>query len=443
MKYRDVLKERKVNMKSRKIWALILSFALLINGFGCQRAEAASSVAMFTTGGVIARGLQILVNGGRKIFKIFTDCKGIYDYNKETENCKGFRPKKQAAKKIKDISEGKSLMKIYGQEEAKSQCLNALAGCIENIYSEISGEKKPGDKRGNIVYMIGGSGVGKTTMAKSIADALLKHSDKTCIFIDSGQINREQPLGEQIFKFTNKVENLNSVKSIKKYLANAIKGKEHSDYAGSYEIRVASPLLSHILRWKESVVIIDEFEKMKATCTPPDSMMEYQDKSADEIIKSIAANGYYMVGGEKVDCSKTLFIITTNETKQQLIENFGQGGATGGGAQRLNIIEFNNLSMDCCRKIIDDIVADIKKVLTNPNGDYKIKNVQFPEETLNEMANFIFNDKTRQARAKFSLENKIYGLFLYDIPNSVGKSFTINYLPSQNEVGTFYKLENQ
>lgn len=428
-------------MKTKKILALFLSSALLINGYSCQRAQAANPLSVITTCGVITRGFEILFEGGRKFFKIFSDCKGIYDYNKETEDYKGFRPKQEAAKKIKDISEGKSLMKIYGQEEAKSQCLDALAGCIENIYSEISNQKKSGDKRGNIVYMIGGSGVGKTTMAKSIADALLKHSDKTCIFIDSGQINREQSLGEQIFKLTNKVENLSTAKSIKKYLINTIKGKEFSHFSGNYDIRVASPLLDHILRWKESVVIIDEFEKMKATCTPADSMMEYQDKSADEIIKSIAANGYYMVGTEKVDCSKTLFIITTNETKQQLIENFGQGGATGGGVQRLNIIEFNNLSIDCCRKIINDMVNDIKNKLTDPNGDYKIKDVEFPEETLNDMANFIFNDKTRQARAKFSIENKIYGLFLYDISSNVGKSFTINYLPSQNEAGTFFKSE--
>ncbi len=428
-------------MKSKKILALILSSALLINGYSCQTANAMNPIAAITTCGVMTRGFEFLFESGRKFFKIFSDCKTIYNYNKETEDYKGFRPKKEAAKRIKDISEGKSLMKIYGQEEAKSQCLNALAGCIENIYSEISNQKKSGSKRGNIVYMIGGSGVGKTTMAKSIADALLKHSDKTCIFIDSGQINRDQPLGEQIFKFTNKAENLTVIKSIKKYLIDMIKGREFSDFSGSYDIRVASPLLQHIFRWKESVVIIDEFEKMKATCTPADSMMEYQDKSADEIIKSIAANGYYMVGTEKVDCSKTLFIITTNETKNQLIENFGQGGSTGGGVQRLNIIEFNNLSLDCCRKIINDIVNDIKKTLTDPNGDYKIKNVEFPEETLNDMANFIFNDKTRQARAKFSLENKIYSLFLYDISNNMGKSFTVKYSPSQNEEGTFSKSE--
>lgn len=430
-------------MKSKKILALFLSSVFLFNAYSFEKANAIDPISVITAAGIASGGCKTLISGGQKIFKVFSDCKSIRNYNKETEKYKGFRPKQEAAKRIKDISEGKSLFKIYGQEEAKSQCLEALAGCIENIYSEISGKKKPGDKRGNVVYMIGGSGVGKTTMAKSIADALLKHSEKTCIFIDSGQINREQPLGEQIFKLTNKVENLENDKTITSCISDAIKGKKNMESTGTYDARVASALLEHLLRWDESVVIIDEFEKMKATCTPPDSCMEYQDKSADEIIKSISANGYYMVGTKKIDCSKTLFIITTNETREQLNENFGQGGSIGGGIQRLNIIEFNSLSMECCKKIVNDMVEDIKKTLTDPKGDYKLKNVVFTEKTLNEMSNFIFNDKTRQARAKFFLENKIYSLFLYNIPDIAGKSFTVNYTPSENGIGTFYKTENQ
>lgn len=429
-------------MKSKKILALFFSSIFLLNVSSFEKANAIDPLNAITVFGIVTSAGKTLIGAGQKIFKVFSDCKSAYDYNEETRKYKGFRPKQEVATKIKEISEGKSLLKIYGQEEAKSQCLEALAGCIENIYSEISGDKKPCDKRGNVVYMIGGSGVGKTTMARSIADALLKHPEKTCIFIDSGQINREQPLGEQIFKLTNKVENLEHVKTITGCISDALKGKESIQSTGTYEARVASALLEHLLRWDESVVIIDEFEKMKATCTPPDSCMEYEDKSADEIIKSIAANGYYMVGTRKIDCSKTLFIITTNETREQLNENFGQGGSTGGGIQRLNIIEFNSLSMECCKKIVNDLVETIKSTLTNPKGDYKLKNVVFTEKTLNEMSKFIFNDKTRQARAKFILENKIYSLFLYNMPDVAGKSFTVNYIPSENGVGTFSKTEN-
>ena len=42
------------------------------------------------------------------------------------------------------------------------------------------------------------------------------------------------------------------------------------------------------------------------------------DKSGDEILKSISSNGDYTVGTEEVDCSKALFIVTSNETREQL-----------------------------------------------------------------------------------------------------------------------------
>ena len=435
------MKEGENKMKFNKIVSMFLSMTLLFNTFNCKKVEAID-IKVISAGiicaGTVITGVKYVFDGARKLCKVYSDCQNISDYNKEIEKYKGYRSKQEATKRIRDISEGKSLLKIYGQDIAKSQCLDALAGCIENIYSEIAGTRRPSDKRGNVIYMIGRSGVGKTTMAKSIADALLNYSDKTCFFIDSGQINREQPLGEQIFKLTNEVVNLKNIKTIINYLSNAIQGKERADSKETYDAKVASALLEHLLKWSETVVIIDEFEKMKAICTPPDSIPEYQDKSADEIIKSIAANGYYMIGTEKVDCSKTLFIITTNETREQLNENFGQGGDIGGGVQRLNIIEFSDLSMDCCRKIINDMVDGIRKTLTNPNNDYKIKDVEFPEETLNEMATFIFNDKVNQARAKNFLENKIYRLFLYNMAENEGKSFVINYVPSQNnEIGNF------
>ena len=162
-------------MKSKKILALFLSSVFLLNVSSFEKANAMEPLSVITVFGVVTSAGKTLVSAGQKIFKVFSDCKSAYDYNEETRKYKGFRPKQEAATRIKEISEGKSLLKIYGQEEAKSQCLESLAGCVENIYSEISGSKKPGDKRGNVVYMIGGSGVGKTTMARAIADTVLNH----------------------------------------------------------------------------------------------------------------------------------------------------------------------------------------------------------------------------------------------------------------------------
>lgn len=435
-------------MKLKKLLAFILSTALLFNFSSYKKAKAVDFVtvsAILTIGGVIVTGVKYLVDGSGKIIKVCHDANAVYVYDQETNRYKGVRSMQEATRMIRDVAAGTSPIKIYGQERAKAQCLDALAGCIENIYSEMAGTRRPTDRRGNVVYMIGGSGVGKTTMAKAIADSLLRHSGKTSTFIDSSQISRDQPLGEQLFRLTNRIGNLKNPKTVGNVVWDAFVGGTQGEIMGTYDARVPCRLLEHLFRWGEfgAVVIIDEFEKMKAICTPPEALDGYQDKSADETIKSISANGYYMVGTEKVDCSKTLFILTTNETREQLDESFGQGGARGGGVQRLNIVEFEELDIDCCRRIINDMVSDINQILTNPQGRYRIKRVQFSEETLDSMAHHILNDKLKQARAKFDLEQKIYRLFTYELDQNVGKSFSIDYVPSEHagEVGTFSKNE--
>ena len=45
------------------------------------------------------------------------------------------------------------------------------------------------------------------------------------------------------------------------------------------------------------------------------------DKSADEIFRSIASTGKYKFMNKEVDCSKVLFLITTNETLEELEKN--------------------------------------------------------------------------------------------------------------------------
>lgn len=428
-------------MKFKKILSLILSFILFFSFCPYKKVKAvgpgtiAVVGAVVTIGGMAVNAVKILVDGGGTLVRAVSNGYNMPRYNAETERYKGFRPMLESTRMITDIVNGTSTIKIYGQEIAKRQCLEALAGCIGNIYSEINSERLSTDKRGNIVYMIGRSGVGKTTMARAIADALLKYSLYTCIFIDSSQINREQPLGEQLFKITNKIANLRRIKT----LFGALFGEKRDEESGTYDAKVASPLLDHLSRWCESVVIIDEFEKMKSICTPAEAPPDYEDRSADEIIKSIAANGYYMVGTQKIDCSKTLFMITTNETREQLYENFGHGGAKGGGVQRLNIIEFENLSKDCCRRIVNDMIKFIRDRLTDPTGEFKIKRVEFSEETLDRMADYILNDKLKQARAKIDLEQNILSLFIYELKTHMNKSFIVNYVPSlqEGEIGAF------
>lgn len=425
-------------MKFKKTLAWIASISLLCSFRSEQKVNAIDPlttcmiVSTAVSTGISATGFVLAMVKDGMIIKHNYD--EVQKLKQEIEKYKGLRSRPEATKFIIDVINGTSPIKIYGQDRAKRQCKAALSGCLENIYGN------PSEVRGNVVYMIGPSGVGKTTMAKALANAFLKHSEKSCLFVDSNSINNEQTLGEQLFKTTTKSVNLKKDKNLKN-LWGTLDIKENEE--GSYDIRVAARILQHIFNYYDSVVIIDEYDKMKLACRPTDAPEDYEDRTADEIIKSISDRGEYDVENNKIDCRKTLFFITSNETKEQLYSNFGYRGATGGGVQRINVIEFDKLNLDCCKKIIDDLVKKVKQNLMNPKGDFKIDKVVFSDETLQNMADYIYNDADKQARAKFDLEQNIYALFNFELGENVNKSFEVIYTPSETEgeIGTFEKRE--
>jgi hypothetical protein len=204
-----------------------------------------------------------------------------------------------------------------------------------------------------------------------------------------------------------------------------------------------SPMLKHILRWFESVVIIDEFEKMKLKSAKPGTMFNLGgviipntsaltnvpevDNSADEIIRSIASTGKYKFMNKVVDCSKILFLITTNETREEVEKNFGISGIKGGGAQRLNIIEFDYLTLDACLGIAKDFVEKVIEILTDKEGPFKIGKITFDNESLKNIAQHIFNDKVMQGRAKNELEDEIYSLFSENIGKEKNKKIRVSF----------------
>ena len=418
--------------RCKKLLALMLSGSLMLNFVYYKKTKAVEpmTACLLVTTGITAAGfIWGLIKEGA-IIKL--NHYEVLKIQEEVAKYKGFRTRADATRLIKDVMSGASETRVYGQERAKMQCRAALAGCLENIYGSLS------EKRGNVVYMIGGSGVGKTTMARALANAFLKHSDHACIFIDSSQIDSEQPLGEQLFKTIVQTVNLKKEKNWRNLWGSL--DIEAARSAGAYDIRIASPMLQHILNYVEVVVIIDEYDKMKLICRPTDAPEDYEDKSGDEILKTIADRGEYDVGNNKIDCQKILFLVTTNETKEQLYESFGHRGSTGGGVQRLNVIEFGSLDKECCRKIINDMVTNIKKNLTNPSGGHKIKRVDFSKTTLENMADYIFKNKTKQARAKIDLEQNIYALFSFELHENVGKSFEVQYAPPESEAEDISEL---
>lgn len=427
------------NLK-RKFVAVLTSAAILVGSQGgfTTSAFVESALLKSTIGAIIASTVPDIFG---RIFRYMMFTYERIDNYLDFKKYKGFRTPEDTMNELEKIVNNESEIKVYGQEKAKKQMMEALSGVtvrIDNLKRKGSDVK---ETRGNIVYIIGKPGTGKTKMCYAIANAFLKHPEKTSIFCHSESITGESELGTQLFKTI-------ATKDIGEKRQKNIFGND-----GLITKDEETPLLKHLLNWDESVVIIDEYEKMKSKSAKPGSVMmvngisiptgaagSQTDNSADEILRSIASTGKYKFMNKEVDCSKTLFLITTNETKEELQKNFGIGGTAGGGAQRLNIIEFDSLSYDACYNIVKDMVKDVSETLVDKNGSFKINSVVFGKESLDAMAKYIFEDDVMQGRAKNKLEDKIYSLFATSMKKESGKDVEITFVPaSENQEEHFVK----
>lgn len=427
------------NLK-RKFAAVLTSAVILVGSQGGFTTSAflESALLKSTIGAIIASTVPDILE---RIFRYMIFTYERIDNYLDFRKYKGFRTSENIMKELEKIVNNESEIKVYGQEKAKKQMMEALSGVtvrIDNLKRKGSDVK---ETRGNIVYIIGKPGTGKTKMCYAIANAFLKHPEKTSIFCHSESITGESELGTQLFKTI-------ATKDIGEKRQKNIFGND-----GLITKDEETPLLKHLLNWDESVVIIDEYEKMKSKSAKPGSVMmvngisiptgaagSQTDNSADEILRSIASTGKYKFMNKEVDCSKTLFLITTNETKEELQKNFGIGGTAGGGAQRLNIIEFDSLSYDACYNIVKDMVRDVSETLVDKNGSFKINSVVFRKESMDAMAKYIFEDDVMQGRAKNKLEDKIYSLFTTSMKKESGKDIEISFVPaSENQEEHFVK----
>lgn len=412
-----------------KVISLLLSSVILFTTPVRVSAIAWEMMIPTTVGSVIA---SMVPNALNSIWNFITSTYDRFTTYLDVEKYKGFREPEEIMKRLEDIAENKSEIRIYGQEKAKKQMTETLSGVVARIDNIKRHKSDVKELRGNIVYLIGKPGTGKTKMCYAIADAFLKHPDKTCIFCHSESITSESELGTQLFKTVNS-KNIGEKRSKNALGTDGVMAKEEE-----------SPMLKHLFNWYESVLIIDEYEKMKQKSAKPGTMMNVGgmsipiagavgaqfDNSADEIIRSIASTGKYKFMNKEVDCSKVLILVTTNETREELENNFGIGGISGGGIQRLNIIEFEYLSLDACRGIVNDVVQTVTEVLTDTKGPFKLKKIIFDKESLEEMANYIFEDKIMQGRAKNKLEDKIYTLFSKNMGKEIGNEIKIKFVPA-------------
>lgn len=384
-------------MKSKRILPCLLAASLLFFPPAKNQATASSVISTVVGSSVVSIVPIIFYNLICSLENRQREITG----KEEMRRVGGFREPKEILNKLDDIDKGNSKIKIYGQEKAKKQLRGVFGGIVTRLDNMARGRVDKKDFRGNVVYFIGPSGTGKTTMAYAIADAFLKHPEKTFLSYSSDSVSGDTDLGSQLFK-TIITKNIGQ----KRELSSAF---EQSSLTPKEE---ESPILQHILKWGEGcVVFIDEFDKMKLLTK--NSVTEIKcDKSADEILRSIQSNGgYAFIGGKWIDCSKVLFFVATNETREELESNFGISGIKGGGAQRLNIVEFEELSIDACRHIVDDIIQGVGETLVDADGLYQLASVNIDNDSVENMAQYIFDDKIMQGRAKYVLENEIYSLF--------------------------------
>ena len=436
-----------MNKKSNRIASVVLASSLVF-GASCVPTKAIGMeyvlMAMIQLVGPMAQSLlNFLLSSACDKANNFAD-------EKDRDLNGGFRPIKTIIRKLKKIINDNIKRPVYGQEKAKKQLFDVLSNIAVKVHKAASGKVSHRDLTGNIVYIRGNSGTGKTEMCREIANAFLNVSSCSSLFVHSEEITQDAELGTQLFKL------ISTADIGKKRPINYFTGNN-----GIVPKNEESPMLKHILKWVDNVVIIDEYDKMKqktskaatsavtingisvpktalGQATTSGGASTNNDTSADEVFRSIASTGKYKFMNKEVDCSRTLFLITTNETREQIEQNFGVGGQAGGGAQRLNIIDFEDLTYDACTKIVDDLTVSINKELTDKDEPYGLSELIIAPESKKLMSDYIFDDKILQGRAKFALERKIYGLFSKTIGLDTGNSYELTFVyDKENHDGHF------
>lgn len=233
------------------------------------------------------------------------------------------------------MSFDKELSCIKGQDAAKLKMKEVVAAIID-ARNEAKENKKPYGK-GDVIYMIGPSGVGKTFSAQCLAKAIMGENveplqvDSSC-FESGSTLSKKSQL---LYMRTNKGNN--------------------ADMRYYMDTSLAAKIASN----PKSLLIFDEYDKW---CTP----------ETDEFLRTIIDKGVIYRDGEKIDCSELLVIVISNEDHASLtagnterqnapgnapaIQDDGTGSRTHvvhdkSFLNRLNVIEFENLNVDAYEEI--------------------------------------------------------------------------------------------
>mgnify|MGYP004496205831 CR=1 FL=1 len=242
----------------------------------------------------------------------------------------------------------KELQKIKGQDKAKKEMKEIVSSIIDARNEAIENRRSYG--KGDVIYMIGPSGVGKTFSADCLARAIMGKKAKP-IYIDASDIDTQ------------------SGRSIKEQLFYLREGQKRGSISSSGILEDTS-LVGQIKTNPNIVLIINEYDKMHS-------------KDFDEVLRTIMDRGQISVYDEKIDCSGLLVIVTSNEdhfsvtlgNNDDQFEDDGTGSRTRvyhdkSFLNRLNLVEFDNLDKEAYELITENKLKEIEK---RYKGKYGIK----------------------------------------------------------------------
>ena len=228
---------------------------------------------------------------------------------------------------------------VKGQEIAKTRVLSIIYGIIhDKNQAQISGEKYA---HGDVLYFVGPSGVGKTFLAEHcIAPVLSKMSPYIISASEVDKSSGKETIIDQLFGLDN-------------YGGGYGYGYGYGGYGGN-ALSKRKNLVEYLENNPGGIVIINEYDKMWC-------------HELDEIFRSIMDQGIVTVKGQKIDCSGTTFIITSNECSssvfggnQDEIKKEDIDDGTGSRTyikheksflNRVKIVEFDNLTAEEYEKI--------------------------------------------------------------------------------------------